>query len=389
MVRGVERIVQIVPELRTGSGVEAVAFHLEREFAQLGAETARFTLADAGGGWLPAAGPGLRGKLALASRVVWFSTVGTVRARRMMAHQPEGTVTICHNDVVAGDVYVNHGITAEAMRARGNRLLRMARNPLHLFVWLRDARRFAGHTHSAVVNLSGAEDQALRRTYPRVRPPTVIIGNGVDTSRYRADPAAKAATRASLGIAPEADVGVFVGHEYGRKGLPQIMEAMPGLSGFILLVVGGTAEMIAAAQQQAVSLGVAERVRFVGQQSDPRPYFHASDVFVFPSAYESYGLVVLEALACGVPVVATAVGCVPDVIDDGVNGAIVGSSAASVGAGIRQCLTADRAAQAQAARATAENNSWTAVAKQYLQLFDSLAGERRGQRPGSRRWAGR
>lgn len=381
MERGVQRIVQIVPELRTGSGVEAVAFHLEREFAQLGVQTARFTLADAAGGWLPAAGAGLRGRLALALRVVWFSTVGTVRARRMMAHQPEGTVTLCHNDVVAGDVYVNHGITAEAMRARGHLLLRMGRNPLHLFVWLRDALRFAGTSHRVVVNLSSAEEAALRRSYPRIRPSTVIIGNGVDTDRYRPDPESRAATRAALGIDPQADVGVFVGHEYGRKGLPQILEAMQGMAGFTLLVVGGTADMIAAAQQQAADLGVAQRVRFVGRQPDPRPYFHASDVFVFPSAYESYGLVVLEALACGVPVVATAVGCVPEVIEDGLNGAIVSPGGPAVRDGIRRCLTADRPAQSRAARRTAQQNSWTAVATQYLQLFDSLV----GQRPGARR----
>jgi len=371
------RVVQIAPELRTGSGVEAVAFHLEREFAQLGVQTARFTLADAGGGWLPQLGPGLGGKLALAARVVWFSTVGTARARRMLARQPPGTVALCHNDVVAGEVYINHGITAEAMRARGHRLLRMARNPLHLFVWLRDAHRFSSEAHRTVVNLSSAEDQALRRTYPKIRPPTVIIGNGVDTAHYRPDPEARAATRAHLGIDPEADVGVFVGHEYGRKGLPQILEAMPGLPRFTLLVVGGTTDMITAAQQQAADLGVAERVRFLGRQADPRPSFHASDVFVFPSAYESYGLVVLEALACGVPVVATAVGCVPDVIDDGVNGAVVSPEAASVRAGIQRCLSADRAAQSQAARRTAEENSWTAVAQQYLQLFDALVGARR------------
>ncbi|TLP97048.1 glycosyltransferase family 4 protein [Nesterenkonia salmonea] len=368
------RVVQIVPELRTGSGVEAVAYHLEQEWAKLGVDTSHFTLADAGGGWLPEAGTGLGGKLTLATRVVWFSTVGTIRARRMMTRQPEGTVIICHNDALAGDVYVNHGITAEAMKARGNRFARMVRNPLHLFVWVRDALRFAAGTHQVVVNLSGSEEEALRRSYPSIRSRTVIIGNGVDTDRYRPDPDSRAATRASLGIDPGADVGVFVGHEYSRKGLPQILEAMTGLPDFVLLVVGGSTDMMEHAKAEAASLGVADRVRFLGQQPDPRPYFHASDVFVFPSAYESYGLVILEALACGVPVVATAVGCVPDVLTEGVNGAIVAPGGESVREGIRRCLAGDRQAQAQAARETAEDHSWTALAREYLELFDSLRG---------------
>ena len=109
------RIVQIVPEVALGSGVEAVAYHLEREWQRLGIPTARFTLADAAGGWLPTPGPGLRGRAALAARVVWFSTVGTVLARRRLSPRrlaltAPGTVTICHNDVLYGDVYVNHGV---------------------------------------------------------------------------------------------------------------------------------------------------------------------------------------------------------------------------------------------------------------------------------------
>ncbi|WP_258934089.1 hypothetical protein [Nesterenkonia pannonica] len=114
----------------------------------------------------------MKGRLTLAARVVWFSTVGSVLAGRELARQPEGTVSICHNDALAGDYYVNHGITAEAMRARGGAALRMLRNPLHLFVWARDAARFAGRTHSAVISLCEAERSALERTYPGcARPP--------------------------------------------------------------------------------------------------------------------------------------------------------------------------------------------------------------------------
>ena len=151
------RIVQLVPEIRPGSGVEAVAYHLEHEWQRLGVETDRFTLADAGGAWLPSVGGGLRGKLTLAARVLWFSTVGTVLARRRLARQPPGTVSVCHNDAVAGDVYVNHGIVLAAMKARGHRGLRMLRNPLHLFTWLRDTARYTSRAHRVVVNLTAQE----------------------------------------------------------------------------------------------------------------------------------------------------------------------------------------------------------------------------------------
>lgn len=371
------KIVQIVPELRPGSGVEAVAYHLEQEWSRLGVQTERFTLTEAGGGRLPAAAGGLRGKAVLAARVVWFSTVGTVCARRMLARQPEGTVSICHNDALAGTVYVNHGVTAEAMRARGGAILRMLRNPLHLFVWTRDALRFASGAHQLVINLSSAETEALRRNYPRIHPPTEMIGNGVDVDHYRPDPGSRSATRARLGLTDSADVAVFIGHEFGRKGLPQVLEALPKLPNLVLLVVGGTADMVGEVEAQARALDVADRVVLLGRRSDPRPYLHAADVFVLPSAYESYGLVVLEALACGTPVVATAVGCVPEVIEPGINGEVVTADPTSIAAGIRHTLGGDRTAQAKAARQTAEQHTWAKVAQEYLHVFSALEGSRK------------
>ena len=134
-------VVQIAPEIGPGSGVAAVAHHLEAELALLHVPTTRVTLVDAYGSWLPEPGPGVTGKAALAARVAWFSTVGTVVARRILRGLPDA-VAICHNDALAGAVYVNHGIVLAAMRARGHATLRMARNPLHLFTLARDTVRF-------------------------------------------------------------------------------------------------------------------------------------------------------------------------------------------------------------------------------------------------------
>jgi len=368
------RIIQLVPEVRPGSGVEAVAYHLEQEWQRLGIQTARFTLFEAAGSWLPAAGGGLRGKVVLLVRVVWFSTVGTLLARRMLARQPAGTVSICHNDALAGDVYVNHGIIAVAMHARGHGWLRMVRNPLHLATWWRDSVRYASRTHQVVVNLTLQEDVYLRETYRRVTPRTVVIGNGVDTERFAPDPAVRSTTRLGLGLQEADQVAVFVGHEFDRKGLPQVLEALAGVEGVRLVVVGGTPDMIASASRTAAGHGVLDRVTFVGTQPDPSSFLVAADLLVLPSAYEAYPLVVLEALACGVPVVATAVGSVPEVIVDGRNGVVVERTAASVADGIRRVLAGDREAMARESRATALRRSWSVVAQDYLRLFETLTG---------------
>nr|NLI51556.1 glycosyltransferase family 4 protein [Propionibacterium sp.] len=365
------RVLQVVPAVHTGSGVEAVAYHLEREWRALGVPTAQFTLAEAHGDWIGQRGPLPIRKLGLLGRVVWFTTVGTALARRVIARQPRDTVVICHNDALVGDVYVNHGNLVEAMRRRGGFAWRMARNPLHLFTWARDGVRYRSHLHRVVVNLTAQEDADLRRTYPGFAPRTVVIGNGVDTERYRPDPDSRAAARAELGLTDE-PVVLFVGHEFERKGLPLVLDAVARLDRAHLVVVGGTPDLVAAGRRDAAARGLDGRVHYVGQQADPRRFFHAADVFAFPSAYESYGLVILEALASGVPVVASPVGCVPEVVVDGVNGYAVGFDADAIAAALGRVLDRGPGAWTAAARASAEDRSWARVAQEYLALFEDV-----------------
>ncbi len=367
------RIVQIAPEIGPGTGVGAVAYHLAKEWSRLGHEVSSFTLQDAKGTWLPEPGTGLVGRVGLLSRVVWFSTVGTVLVNRRLRADPE-VVSVCHNDVLAGDIYVNHGIVRAAMRARGNYRWRMVRNPVHVFTSLRDSWRYRGHAgHQLVVNLGATEDALLSATYPRLAVPTVIIANGVNTDRFSPPtPEQRRSSRARAGLADEDRMVLFVGHEFERKGLALAMAAMTDLPDQArLFVVGGTGEQIARALEGAAARALGRRLVFVGVDSDPVSWFHAADVFVLPSAYEASPLVVLEALACGVPVVATRTGCVPDVVEEGVNGFLVSRRVDDVATGLRRALEAEPGPMAQAARGAALEHSWPRVAAAYLEVMTS------------------
>ena len=370
------RIVQIVPELRPGRGVEAVAFHLDHEFRRRGIPTETFDLDAAGAGVLLPFRDGITGRIALDARVLWFSTAGTWRAARRFRGRGDDTIVICHNDVVFGDVYVNHGNLVGSMRARGHFWLRMVRNPLHLFTWARDAARYSHGPHTVIVNLTAEEERLLRETYPGLRARTEVIGNGVDVDRFQPDPDLRAATRHDLGLAATDIAVVFVGHEFDRKGLPLLIRAVADLpERFHLVVVGGTPDMIEAAASRCTTLGIGRRVHFVGRQDDPRPYLVAGDVFALPSAYEAYPLVVLEALACALPVVATPVGSVPDLID-GRNGRVVERSAPAIRAALEDLGAADLGASGAAARETALAHSWPRVADEYVRLFEGILRER-------------
>lgn len=372
-------ILQIAPVIGSGSGVGAVAYHLEQEWLALGHDVRRFTLHDARGGWIPAGRGRVSSRLWHATRVLWFSTVGSVLARQAVRQLPDTAVSVCHNDALAGDVYVNHGVLAESMKARGRFAWRMVRNPLHLFTTARDAVRFAGRTHRLVVSLAKREVRALRRTYPRFRPRCVVIPNGVDTDLFRpVGRDERARLRRSLALPSEAVVLLFVGHEFQRKGLFVALDALTQLpSSHLLLAVGGTPGERRLARVRAESAGTGNRLITVGSQSDPRPYFAVADILVLPSAYEADPLVVLEALACGLPVVATDVGGVAELVLDGFNGSVTTRTPSGVAQAVRSVLAQNQEALRSRARQSAEARSWRSVAQAYLAEFRGLQDQRR------------
>jgi glycosyltransferase involved in cell wall biosynthesis len=130
-------------------------------------------------------------------------------------------------------------------------------------------------------------------------------------------------------------VFVALGH-FERKGLPLLLEAVEKVDDerVQLLVVGGRPALVNHFRRQANGLGIGDRVRFVGMQTDVRPFLHASDVFVLPSAYEAFPLVALEAAAAGLPLLVTALHGVEEYIRQGRNGYVVERESAAIAEGI-------------------------------------------------------
>jgi glycosyltransferase involved in cell wall biosynthesis len=186
------------------------------------------------------------------------------------------------------------------------------------------------------------------------------------------------AFRHSLGIDDQDLVGLFVAlGQFERKGLPFLLQALgtPGMQQFKLIVVGGEPDLIARYTERVAKYQLGDRVKFVGMQSDIRPYLWSADVFVLPSLYEGFPLVALEAAASGLPIVVSALYGVEDLLLDGDNGFLIETSAAGVKQGLERVLTltpASRHAMGQRARQAvsiySEENfvdAWRAV---YLRL---------------------
>jgi len=146
----------------------------------------------------------------------------------------------------------------------------------------------------------------LRRLYPDVSARVEVVHNGIDLERFTPPgrPANRQRLRAEHGLAPEAPLLLFVGSGYRRKGLLEMLRALTALPDAQLWVLGRDDPR--PWQRRAASLGVANRTTFHPPTPDLTPLYHAADALVFPTWFESFGFVGLEAMACGTPVVTSA-----------------------------------------------------------------------------------
>jgi glycosyltransferase involved in cell wall biosynthesis len=154
-----------------------------------------------------------------------------------------------------------------------------------------------------------------------------VIGNAVDVEKMRPPSDFDQSTlREEHGFKASDLVLSFValGH-FERKGLPLLMEAIQATEDedIKLLVIGGTRATIEEYQRRADRLGILKQVCFVGMQEDIRPYLWMSDVFAFPSAYETFSVATFEASAAGLPVLVSHLYGVEDYVVDGENGWVV------------------------------------------------------------------
>jgi D-inositol-3-phosphate glycosyltransferase len=147
-----------------------------------------------------------------------------------------------------------------------------------------------------------------------------------------------------------------------------------------LLVIGGEDgnSELKKAKRIASNLGIADRVTFLGAQPQAiLPYYYsAAEVCVLPSRYESFGLVVLEAMACGTPVIASRVGGIPEVVDEGETGFLITPGDEEEIADKIDWLMEDerrRSRMSLQARERAKEFGWDRVARKVASVYDGYA----------------
>ncbi|MCE2718002.1 MAG: glycosyltransferase family 4 protein [Dolichospermum sp.] len=197
-----------------------------------------------------------------------------------------------------------------------------------------------------------------------------VIVNGVDLQEFTPG----VTSRSLLGLPENVNLALFAGDiRISRKNLDTVLHALVKVPELHLAVVGGTQDSPYPAMAKA--LNISERVHFLGYRHDMPQIQRASDLFVFPSRYEPFGLVVIEAMASGLPVITATTTGAADLLNPDSGIVLEDCDDVEALAHALQLLDSDRSLRQQmgkVARTIAEQHSWSTMAQTYLNIFEEL-----------------
>lgn len=253
-------------------------------------------------------------------------------------------------------------------------------------VWL---RRAAGRFADAMVAVSKKTAEDARRDNDCAPERLLVVENGIRLDGYHPDPEARAQIRRELGIPPTAWVVGTVGRLSPVKNQPLLVSALaPLLSDTLRLVIVGDGSERSRLEAQRSALPHPEYLHLLGQRLDVARLLASFDVFALTSDSEGLPMVLPEAMATGLPVVATRVGGVPEVVEEAVTGHLVGAGDAD---GLRRQISAlaEDPARALALGATGREQALARfgadrMVQEYMALYERLLHGRSARYGGGR-----
>lgn len=245
-------------------------------------------------------------------------------------------------------------------------------NPTNRVVLLLE-RKIVEKNCKLIIAVSEGTKREILRYYNVSEEKIVVIPNGVNLEEFKPDEKKRKKIREKYGIGDNEIVLMFAGHEFERKGLRFIIEALSMIKedNIRLLIIGrGNPTQYV---ELARNLNVKDKIIFAGFVEDVTEHYAASDIFVFPTAYEAFSLATLEAAASGLPILATKVNGTEELIEEGYNGFFIKRDPKDIAEKI-EILFDDtlRREISRNARRTAEKYSWDKIVDRYVEVYESV-----------------
>lgn len=253
-------------------------------------------------------------------------------------------------------------------------------NPLHLsLLWIEKQIFKNGNYKMIIANSKRGKDEIIQ--HYGVPPEKIkVIYNAIDTKRLSlTNPAeVRMQVRMQHGISSKDQVLLFVGSDFKRKGLAAAIESLARLKSGIRLIVIGK-DRAGPYRSMAKRMGIGERVNFLGLRSDVERYYCAGDLFVFPTIYEPFSNVCLEAMASGLPVITSRVNGASEVLEEGQNGYIIEDPVdpIEISEKIRKGLKLSRSLVDNFNSELLRQFSWEKHLTQLLDIYESIGDKNR------------
>ncbi len=216
-------------------------------------------------------------------------------------------------------------------RRRGPMRWRQAWNPFHRVVLSMERALYGGRRYRRLIALTEGVREDLRRFYGVPKSDVSVLPNGFDRGEFHSGlrEESRQVLRSRLRIPRDARVILFLANEWERKGLIPLFEAFRQLQdpGVHLVVVGRLPD--AFLREQAARIGIRCNLHFRPATAAVAPWFAMADVFALPTAYEAWGMVIIEALACGTPVLTSRLAGAAVAVREGVAGVLLENPADS------------------------------------------------------------
>jgi len=242
-------------------------------------------------------------------------------------------------------------------------------------------RLMTSESTRAIVAVSRLVRNQLLESYPIPPEKIVIVPNGIDVGMYVSSgrPGDRVLLRERLGISVGDIVLLFVGNEFARKGLKTLIEALSLLPGIPVRLIVAGADDPRPFQTLSARLGVDSGIRFLGTVAHPERLYAIADMFVLPTLYEPFGLVIVEAMAAGIPVITYRhAGAVEDFTDE--REALLledVQSATELARRIRRLIEDQKLSRkiAQQGRQAVQSLDWNIVADRFADLYKHVAAQ--------------
>lgn len=270
----------------------------------------------------------------------------------------------------------SHRAWAEESKKAG--LKRFFLNPLHYWTFAIEGFNYRRRRYKKIIAISHLIKRLLIKCYNIPSEDIEVISLGVNLKDFHPSNRNiyREIVRKELGIPEDNMLLLFVGKEFRRKGLKYIFDALNCIKNEkVKLLVIGEGE-ITAFKNMAGKLGISERVIFLGHSTEVEKYYAASDIFIFPSTFDAFGMVVLEAMASGIPVIVSISAGASELVEHMKEGIVLKeySDVAGISKAI-ELLVENKSLRLELGRNSrikAEACSWDMVAEKTMKIFSDV-----------------